>query len=519
MSIADTFSPGPDENEECAAVLDPAPLRDYLNAIPAHAAILDASGRVTTVNAAWIRFAEKNGGSQDAYLGHNYLTVSDSCDDSDAAVVAAGVRAVLGGERQEFWHEYACHSATDRRWFRCMISPLRHDGKDLILGAMVLHVDVTNRKLAEEAATQTAAWMQMIADAVPALVSYTDSDLVLRFVNRRYEEWYQTPADQIIGQRLDAFFGEHGFENIRDHVQSVLDGESVDFEGRVAGTNRWYHASLVPHRQENGAVLGYFTLVTDITQAKQAEEALRNAKQMAETANSAKSEFLANMSHELRTPLNAIIGFSEMLSTQVWGELGHPHYKEYAEAIHQSGQYLLNLINDILDLSKVEAGRFDLHEEEMDLLDTAELCLSMLADRAAKANVRLIADMPEGLPLFHGDCRLIQQMLLNLLSNAVKFTPAGGHATLTVVRTADNDLEISVADTGIGIAPEHVARVLEPFGQVDSAQARLHQRESTGLGLPLTKRFAELHGGTLRLDSQPGQGTTVTLCFPARRLG
>jgi signal transduction histidine kinase len=246
------------------------------------------------------------------------------------------------------------------------------------------------------------------------------------------------------------------------------------------------------------------------------ETGLRAARQQAEEANRAKSEFLANMSHELRTPLNAILGFSEVLMTEIMGPLGSQQYKEYASDINESGRHLLEVINDILDISKIEASRVELVEEEIAPDRLAEKALRLIRERAEQAEVALRLLAQPDLPLLVGDERLVKQAVLNLLSNAVKFTPAGGEVELCLRQEAGGTLAISVRDDGIGIAEADLARVLVPFGQVESTLSRNYQ--GTGLGLPLAKSFVELHGGELEIRSAPDEGTEVTLRFPKSRV-
>lgn len=244
--------------------------------------------------------------------------------------------------------------------------------------------------------------------------------------------------------------------------------------------------------------------------------ALRIAKEAAEHANRAKSEFLAVMSHELRSPMNAIMGFSEVIHQQMFGPAGQPKYVDYARDIHVSARHLLDLINDILDLAKVEAGKLELEDDELDVAETMEGALLFVRERATNHGVSLATEVAGGLPRLRGDRRAIKQMLLNLLSNAVKFTPGGGRITAGARLEADGSLVLSVADTGIGIAAEDIATVLRPFGQVRNAMSDQHP--GTGLGIPLVKSLIELHGGLFDLDSAPGTGTTVTLRFPASRI-
>jgi signal transduction histidine kinase/HAMP domain-containing protein len=255
---------------------------------------------------------------------------------------------------------------------------------------------------------------------------------------------------------------------------------------------------------------GSIIFLSDFTAIKEREESLRRAKLEAEEANAAKSRFLANMSHELRTPLNAIIGFSEIISGQLFGNLGNARYLDYSHDILRSGRHLLAVINDVLDLSKSEAGKMVLKVCETDMREVLEDCLSMVREQCATAGLSLsVTGMEHPLPM-NGDVAKLRQIFLNLLSNAIKFTEKGG-ITLCAVATQDC-VSVTVADTGIGMDSDDVKIAFQPFGQVDN---RLERRyEGTGLGLPLTKALVELHQGLITVDSARGKGTRVTVSFP-----
>jgi signal transduction histidine kinase/HAMP domain-containing protein len=256
---------------------------------------------------------------------------------------------------------------------------------------------------------------------------------------------------------------------------------------------------------------GSIIFLSDFTTIKEREESLRRAKREAEAANASKTRFLANMSHELRTPLNAIIGFSEIISGQYFGEVGNARYLDYSRDVLRSGRHLLAVINDVLDLSKSEAGKMVLAARETDMRDVLNDCIAMVREQCAEAGLTLsVTGMEHQLPMT-GDAAKLRQIFLNLLSNAIKFTEKGGTISLCAGATADS-VAVTVADTGIGMDPADVEIAFQPFGQVDN---RLERRyEGTGLGLPLTKALVDLHQGSIVIDSARGQGTRITVSFP-----
>lgn len=282
---------------------------------------------------------------------------------------------------------------------------------------------------------------------------------------------------------------------------------------RPDGQIRAVRAEAEAVTNEDGQVIRILGSVHDQTAIKRVETALRQAKESAVQANKAKSEFLANVSHELRTPLNAVIGFSEVMTQEVFGPLGSDRYRDYASDIRQSGVHLLGVINDLLDYSKLEAGRLELHIEEVSLNRITDKCVRMMRGSAETEDVTLVARQIEGDDKVLGDAQKITQIVLNLLSNAIKFTPAGGIVSVALAERSEA-VEIQVTDSGIGMSAADIDLALSPFGQVDSALNRGHT--GTGLGLPLSGSLAELHGGALRIDSAPGEGTTVTVRLPRK---
>ncbi len=259
------------------------------------------------------------------------------------------------------------------------------------------------------------------------------------------------------------------------------------------------------------------TTIMDITLRKQMEHSLRIAKEQADAANHAKSAFLANMSHELRTPLNAIIGFSEMIIKETFGPLGSPKYNEYQSDIHMSAKHLLEIINEVLDMSKIEAGKVELDEQEIDIYGLVQSVTRIMANRAFSSGLEIRESVSKELPYLYADPRLVRQILINLVTNAIKYSHKSGSIDVRAQMDADQNLQLIVQDYGVGIPRNRIKEAMEPFGQIHDP-TRSNSQQGTGLGLPLTKAMAELHGGILQLESDTGQGTKVTITFPVSRV-
>jgi PAS domain S-box-containing protein len=295
-------------------------------------------------------------------------------------------------------------------------------------------------------------------------------------------------------------------EPFRDFAYTRKAGENAERVISVSGN---------PFFDDAGRFLGYRGTASDITEKMLAERALHEAKAVAEAANSAKSQFLANMSHELRTPLNAILGFSEVLQNGIAGVL-QSRQIEYVGLIRQSGEHLLHVINEILDLARIDAGRLELHEEVIDPRRLIDSCIALVADRADAGLLHLSVEIEDDVPRLMADWTRLMEILLNLLTNAIKFTELGGSIAVLAECAEDGGVRFVVRDTGAGMTPSEIEIALELFGQVDAGLARRH--EGTGLGLPLARKLAELHGGSLTIDSEKGRGTTAIVALPPTRV-
>jgi signal transduction histidine kinase len=391
--------------------------------------------------------------------------------------------------------------------------------------ALSLKAEIAERKRGEEELIQARRADARLVSAVARLqagIALFDENDKLVMANPTYRQIHEIIADVLVpGVPFETILRENvrrsrfdlGADEAEAYIARRLDqhrnpGPTVE---RRLNDGRW--EQVREQRLNDGGLL---LVILDITQEKAHEAALTQAKMSAEAADRAKTNFLATMSHELRTPLNAIIGFSDMMQSGMLSPVGSLKYLEYARDVHRSGHLLLGLINEILDLSKIEAGRYELFTEDIAVAAVVEECMSVISVTARQRDLKLTFTTDHLLSV-RADNRALKQILLNLLSNAVKFTPPGGRVSLNATSDSDRMIAFVVTDTGIGIAADDLDRIFEPFRRADASVSRAY--EGTGLGLAITKGLVELSGGCLAVQSDIGIGTTVTVWFPAAQAG
>ena len=487
--------------------------------LPEGVAVFDAADRLVACNTTYRRLNPVISdllaiGTSYADLVRASILRGQSREETAVADPEASIADYLGRHRQLPWRFEA--SGPDGRTL-LVIESRTAEG-----GTLRLMTDVTAIKGREMRLTELAQRNEVLATVVGAVSSgivicdATKPDHPVSFVNAAFTRMTGYAAEEMIGRNCRILQGRDTDPEALDRLRRALAQHrsiSVTLRNyRKDGRTFWNELAISPITDEQGRILQFVGIMSDVTQRIRAEESLREAKNQAELANRAKSEFLANVSHELRTPLNAIIGFSEVMKMELFGMLGTPKYQDYAKNIYDSGNMLLSLINDILDLSKIEAGKMELHPEPIAVADVFDSAMILMRERAKNGGVLLRAEVAPDLPPLFADLRVTKQIVTNLVSNAVKFTPKDGTVELIARRLDATQAEIIVRDTGIGIAKADIPEVLKPFMQVDGALQR--RQSGTGLGLPIVKSLTDLSGGSFTLESELGQGTVVTLHLP-----
>jgi len=385
----------------------------------------------------------------------------------------------------------------------------------VVQSALVAIATQDRQRAADDAAAEGAAMYRFLADNAMDLITRHSSDGRIRFASPAVQIMLGRLPESMLGVAPSTLVHPDDLKEMQAaFVEASYFGRAASAEVRLKrseGSYLWTEMRCRPAAPVEGNAADIVAVTRDISERKAHEAELIDARDQAEGANKAKSRFLANMSHELRTPLNAIIGFSEVMTHEMFGPVGSPRYLEYARLINESGGHLLELINGILDMSKIEAGKFELSEEIFDLFEVADQAARFVKLQVDRKGVTLKTIISPDCRAIFADKRAVKQILVNLLSNGAKFTPRGGEVRVMATRQPTG-VEIAVADTGVGIAQEDVERLGQPFEQVDGAHTR--SQEGTGLGLALVKALAGMHGGHAIIESKLGIGTTVRVMLP-----
>ena len=385
----------------------------------------------------------------------------------------------------------------------------------LVQAVLVAAAAQDRQRAADMAAAEGAAMYRFLADNAMDLITRHSADGRIRFASPAARALLGVEPEKILGLAPTELVHPDDLAAMQTaFMESAYFGRAGAAEARLRrgdGDYLWVEIRCRPAAQGSNGPVDIVAVTRDIGERKAQEQALVEARDAAMAASRAKTAFLANMSHELRTPLNAIIGFSEVMTREIFGPVGSPRYQEYSRLIQESGNHLLELINGVLDMSKIEAGKFELAEELFELGDIAQSAVRFVGLQAERSGVRLATQIAPDAALIFADKRAVKQMLVNLLSNGVKFTPRGGEVRI-LARRQDAGIVIEVRDTGTGISAADIQKLGRPFEQVEGVETR--SKEGTGLGLALVKSLTAMHGGEMVLQSALGEGTLVRLTLP-----
>ncbi|MBI1327086.1 MAG: PAS domain S-box protein [Alphaproteobacteria bacterium] len=490
--------------------------RAIMNAVSDIIFEVSANSEIHFINKSWEKIT---GHTVEATLGQRLI---DMLHPQDQDEQRSNLVALVSGQKTGFRSFVRIKTAEGAyRAMEMVISMLRQDENKMvrIVGTMT---DVEERRRAERALGEAEKkfrniWEHAVSGifqlspdgqflsanpALARLLGYDRPDELIAAVKNAHQDLY--PDHYARAQFLMSVQKSHIAEFIETQIK------------RKDGTLIWVAEYTRAVRDEEGKLLYFEGSLEDVTSRRTTDQKLKEAKMHSDLANRAKSEFIANMSHELRTPLNSIIGFSEIMKSEVFGAIGQPTYKEYVEDIYQSGQNLLNIINQILDIAKIDAGERQLQEKLVEPAGVVQACLGLMEAKISEKGLQIVNNISGTLPTLYVEELALKQMLMNIISNAVKFTPENGRITLNCEQDGMGDLVISITDTGVGLDAHEIELALSPFGQIDTGLAK--KGSGAGLGLTLVNALMSLHGGRLELISQKSYGTTVSLVFPANRV-
>lgn len=474
-------------------------------------------GRVGTaikVNALALKFL---GVSKDSVLG---FSVSDFMDVENSRHFEQSFKVCLSRKRTVTIKALPTLSG-GLRVHGFWVSPVFDDHGNVIYIDVLGQLDVGDQSILQRERDDAISFLASVFDVSEIGIIVSDEQGNIVRVNDSFIRTYGWARDELVNQSFINLVAHDEREKTRiNHKKFISVGVRSTGEVKIlrrdGGVANALFTSATLNLSQNRKFL--ITTVMDITLRKKMEISLRLAKEQADTANRSKSTFLANMSHELRTPLNAIIGFSELMIKATFGKIGNDKYREYMDDIHMSAEHLLGIINEVLDMSKIEAGKLELQEEAFDLVDLVKSVCRMSSSRVFASNIEIIREIADDIPAVYADYRLIRQVLINLITNAIKFSNAGDVIKIKAF-VCDNGVEVQVIDHGVGISADKIEQALEPFGQVsDTPERRDVVNQGTGLGLPLAKAMIEMHDGVFSIESSLGKGTTVSVLIPKSRL-
>ena len=481
--------------------------RNMIDTSPKPIMIKRASGEYEYVN---LSFENAFGVSSAGVIGRKAEEIWD--DNLSMAAMEADRQVIRTGQPNAHKVIFTLPGGEPQDWLINKFPVPMPDGSTAIA---TVYTEFSEQIALERRLAESEARIQTLLDNSPTPLYFKDRDLRFVMTNRRYLEVYGVTLEQVLGRTSEEIFGSGRGDAFIAHDREVMEQRKLITHEENIG-DATFLTSKFPIIDRGGELIGVGGIETNITDRVEVERAYRQARDEAEASNRSKSAFLANMSHELRTPLNSIIGFSDSLLAGTLGKIENPTHREYLSIIRDGGEHLLQLINDILDLSRIEAGKLQLEEGAVDLRTVFSDSIRLTAERAGNAGIYIDNRIPEKLPEVFADERQLRQVLINLLSNAIKFTEAGGRISAFAGPADDGGIEIRIEDTGVGIDEENLKLVQQPFVQVADAMTRRHK--GSGLGLAIVKSIIDMHGGTFTLESALGKGTTAIITLPSTRV-